>query len=257
MKTSAPLERGRYQGMLQILSFNAHFYFLTAMFVVAVAGALFIGGLGKTMRVALVVAAVTALYWAIASLAASHWIYDRSPIYQWTWIGNLFENAPRRWANIHAGWDESTVALKALFPSSAGIVLDIFDPKAMTEPSIAKARKTSAGAPPALPADFRALPLPNCQLDAAFLIFAAHELRERADRVQFFGELRRVLTPNAHALLVEHMRDWKNFAAFGPGFMHFFSRPEWVEVIKNSGFEIEREFSMTPFVRIFLLRRPQ
>jgi hypothetical protein len=54
-------------------------------------------------------------------------------------------------------------------------------------------------------------------------------------------------------LLVEHMRDWKNFVAFGPGFLHFYSRAEWLRVIREARLTVEREVFVTPFVRCFLV----
>ena len=55
--------------------------------------------------------------------------------------------------------------------------------------------------------------------------------------------------------MVEQLRDWKNFAVFGPGFVHFFPAKEWRKVTRRAGLEVEEEFGMTPFVRVFLLRR--
>jgi hypothetical protein len=56
-------------------------------------------------------------------------------------------------------------------------------------------------------------------------------------------------------VLCEHLRDAWNFAAFGPGFLHFLPRSAWTRVAAESRFDVEREFSITPFVRIFVLRR--
>jgi len=48
-----------------------------------------------------------------------------------------------RWVNIHAGLDETSNLLTALFPFAEGKVLDIFDSREMTEPSIEQARRTT------------------------------------------------------------------------------------------------------------------
>ena len=88
------------------------------------------------------------------------------------------------------------------------------------------------------------------------LLLAAHELRRRADRLAFFREARRVLAPGGRIVLVEHLRDAANFAPFGPGFLHFLSRREWLATIAKSRLQIVQEFPITPFVRVFLLAAP-
>src|SRR5258708_22438754 len=128
------------------------------------------------------------LFWLGSSLLVSHYIYDRFPLYDLSWLARSLSRAPRRWVNIHAGLDETSHLLATLFPSAEGKVLDIYDPREMTEPSIEQARRINPASLQAVPADWRALPLPDHQLDAAFLVFAAHELRRHDARVQLFRE---------------------------------------------------------------------
>jgi hypothetical protein len=56
-------------------------------------------------------------------------------------------------------------------------------------------------------------------------------------------------------ILMEHSRDGWNFLAFGPGFLHFFSRREWRRAALDAGLALQTEFSRTPFVRVYQLRR--
>ena len=42
----------------------------------------------------------------------------------------------------------------------------------------------------------------------------------------------------------------------GFGALHLLSRDEWLRAARETGFKLEREFSVTPFVRVFLFRRP-
>lgn len=256
MKAINPNMRGRFDGMLQILRFNSHLY-LWGIGVAAFFWLLLIeAGFKGFFRTIILSGSGLAIFWMIASLLVSHWVYDRSEIYEWTWIAALFTEKPHRWINIHAGLDESTSALKSIFPNATGMVFDIFDPANMTERSIEKARRKVEPNKASLRANFAALPAGDAEAEAIFLIFAAHELRHAQARARFFAELRRVLAPGGRVVLVEHLRDWKNFAAFGPGFVHFFSAKDWRGAVRGGGLMIEREFGMTPFVRVFLLRRP-
>lgn len=259
MKTSnqTDRQRGKYDGMLQILAFNRHLYTTAAI-------ALALGSVGLHLlaanpnsywKIIVIGCLVLTAFWTLSSLAVSYWVYDRSSIYKWTWLADCLPTGPRRWVNIHAGLDESSPALRRLFPSSEGAVLDIFDPMEMTEPSIAQARLRANNTVVATAADFRVLPLDKESLDTIFLIFAAHEIRRTESRLKFFRELKRVLKSHGRVVLVEHLRDWRNFLAFGPGCLHFQSRGTWFHAALETGFELEKEFGITPFVRIFLLQK--
>ena len=48
----------------------------------------------------------------------------------------------------------------------------------------------------------------------------------------------------------------EEFAAFGPAFLHFYSRKEWLRVARDAGLTVERDVCMTPLVRCFLMGRP-
>ena len=82
--------------------------------------------------------------------------------------------------------------------------------------------------------------------------------RRPAPSGAFFGPFLwfRTLRPAGSLLLLEHLRDLPNSLAFGFGALHFLSRGEWLRVAGGAGFNLEREFSITPFVRVFLFRRP-
>ena len=245
--------RGRYQGMVQILQYNRRFY---GSALAAVALALLISPrLPPMWRVLLLSAAAPTLFWFCSSLLVSHYIYDRFPLYDLSWLARSLLQPPGRWVNIHAGLDEISNLLAALFPSAEGKVLDIYDPIEMTEPSIEQARRTTPASVQAIPADWRALPLPDNELDAVFLMFAAHELRRHEARVQLFRELARVLRDGGEVALVEHSRDWPNFLAFGPGFLHFFSKRAWRQAAEAAHLQVRTDFSLTPFVHVFIFRR--
>jgi len=198
--------------------------------------------------------------WLIASLVASWIVYDRSRLMQWDWVLQALGFKPLSWINIHAGHDESSDALQRIFADARGRVFDIFAPGETTEPSIVRARERAQheprpGALAAEHVDYRRLPLPNGTIDVATLLLSAHELRSEDARGALFAELRRVLGPAGRVVVAEHLRDWANFMAYGPGAWHFHSRRTWVRCFARHRFDIHREFSITPFVRVFVLRR--
>jgi SAM-dependent methyltransferase len=207
-------------------------------------------------RTLLLSATGLAAFWTAGSLGASWIVYDRSPLTRWLWIRDALGFRPRAWLNIHAGLDESTAAVRALLAPSQGRVFDIFDPVQMTEPSIARARlRRTTEAPEPETVDFRRLPAQENSVDAALLLLSAHELRSDDARGALFAELHRVLAPDGRVIVAEHLRDCANFAAFGPGFLHFFSRRTWRQCFARARFVVHREFSITPFVHVFVLRR--
>lgn len=248
-------QRGRFDGVRQIVRYNWPQYVVGAALVSVAAAWLFLSHYGTPwFRLGVAAAALLAAWWLAASLGASHWIYDRSELCRWTWIPRWLPTSPRRWLNLHAGLDESSLQLRRLFPESSGTTADFYDAREMSEPSIARARQEQQGSPPAMHVSYRPLPFPDQSFDTVFLLFAAHELRRAESRDAFFREVCRVLTPGGSLLLVEHVRDANNFAAFGPGFMHFLSCREWRRLL-GGGFELIREERMTPFVLLSLARK--
>jgi SAM-dependent methyltransferase len=241
--------------MLQILRYNLPMYLAAGAGCLAAALAVAWLPLPRPLAWLIVAAGTAAAFWSAASLAASYWIYDRSALGRWDWLPGLFEAPPRRWAQIHAGLDETRGALARLFPRAAGEVLDVYDAAEMTEPSIARARRLDPEPLPARAADFRALPLGDGSCDAVFLLFAAHELRRPAARLRLFREVARALAPRGRTILVEHLRDGASFLAFGPGFLHFLPRREWLRAAEGAGLAVAAERRITPFVAVLTLEK--
>jgi SAM-dependent methyltransferase len=252
--TSPP--RGRFQGVGLIVRFNWPMYAAATIGGIVALWFLITLRIAWPLRVIGFIAVAIGLFWNVASLVVSYWVYDRSPLYQWQWLPETLPTPPAAWLNVHCGFDESTLALRELFPNCTGRTLDIFDAAEMTEPSIMRARQVDTGQPAPEPADYRRLPVDDASVDAVFTILSAHELRTPAARAMLFHEFGRVLRPGGRVVVVEHLRDAANFIAFGPGFVHFHSRPAWLVTFQDGGLVVERQFRITPFVAVFVLRRP-
>ncbi len=247
---------GRFTGVSQILRYNWHFYVAAGILdLIATLLLVFATSLPGLIRFAIFLAAIGAGFWAVSSLLVSHFVYDRSPLYEFTWLTAVLRDNPKSWVNIHAGLDQTTDKLIQIFPTLNPRVLDIYDSSLMSEPSIARARRRTDGLMPSPSASPFALPLRDAEFETIFLIFVAHELRHRSARLRFFREVVRSLKPGGRVVLVEHLRDFNNFVAYGPGALHFFSRSEWLRVCSQAGLFSLAELSVTPFIRCLVFTK--
>ena len=245
--------RRPFQGVWQIVRYNWPFY--VAGFAACVFGAtvLQLFAWPKVLSILGWLGVAIGAWWLLASLLVSYWVYDVSPLYTWRWLPGLMTKTPTNWANIHSGLDESSLALREIFGGN-NVTIDIYNAAEMTEPSIARARRITPALVEAISADYRHLPFNDNALDAIFLIFAAHEIRDESSRELFWRELHRVLESGGTVVLVEHLRDLANFAAFGPGFWHFLPRAEWLRLFRGARFSVQSETRLTPWVRVWVLQ---
>lgn len=255
MSTPQPSGRTRppLQGVRRILHYNLPFYAMALTGSGAVVLLLLAAPWPAWVAVPAIAFVILTLLWSLTSLAASYWVYDRSPLYRFAWLTAGLERAPRRWLNLHNGLDEVGSAVE-VFPDASRHDLDVYDPAAMTEPAIRRARSTDRS--PAPVAAFNALPVSEASCDLVTIIFTGHELRSAADRRDFLREVARALTPNGTLVLVEHLRDLPNALVFGPGVLHFLPLRTWTAAFVSTQLVIERDVRITPFVHALFLRLP-
>jgi hypothetical protein len=195
-----------------------------------------------------------AVSWSLLSLVVSHYVYDRSELRSGAWVARLLPARVERWATIDAGLD-AEVVLDGVLPGRCQARLDIYDGDLVRAPSVRRARKLTPRTHPATPAPATALPLGDASCELVAVIFTAHELRAPAAREAFFAELHRVLTAGGRVLLVEHVRDVANFLAFGPGFLHFASRRQWLRLADHAGLTVAVETRVTAWVMALALEK--
>lgn len=245
-------KRGPWDGMLAIVHFNWPFYALALLVLLTGIVGLFAGG---RMTMVAGTAVAGCLWFLVGSLGVSHWVYDRSDLYQWSWLSRALQNTMLE--NIllcHSGFDEASEMLKLRFPAAKWTVLDHFDPEVMTEASIRRARKRFPPTPGTIAAKYNHWPLEKGTQNIVFGLLAVHELRTGAERAAWFREAARCLAADGSVVLVEHVRDFANFMAFGPGFLHFHSAGSWQNSWETAGFFQGGQFRITPFVRVFVLK---
>lgn len=239
------------RGVKQILRFNWTRYAAAGVVMLIGGGALVALPWPAGWKLAAAVPLLMAAFWSVTSLAVSHSVYDRSDVSDWRILRELVAT-PSRWVHVHAGVDNATAHLHRLYPAADGVVLDIYDPAVMTEPSIRRTRGEATGA---TPAKYDALPIADGSVDLVLLPFVAHELRRHEERTALLRESGRAVRRTGRVVIAEHLRDGWGAVAFGPGVMHFHARSQWLRAASAAGLVVERETSVTPFARVFVLRR--
>jgi|AntDeeMinimDraft_4_1070355.scaffolds.fasta_scaffold05040_2 ubiquinone/menaquinone biosynthesis C-methylase UbiE len=243
------ITRKPFEGVLNIIRFNWHFYALALLAFIFLGGILFFvpGSFTLIPLLSLILIGVP----IFTSLAASFWVYDCSNLYQIPWIASLSINPEANLLVVNAGFDEFSPILKQRFPKANIQTADFYDPKKHTEVSIKRARKIFPPAAENVAIETHQLPFEDDQFDFVFIIFAAHEIRDDIERHKFFEELNRVCSKNI--LVTEHLRDGYNFLAYTLGFTHFLPLETWKQTFQKANLKLKDKIKTTPFVNTFIL----
>lgn len=244
------IKRQSFQGVLNILSFNRHFYIFGVTALILIVGSKFIFDWSDSLFWLVILAII---YGLLMPLIVSAYVYDFSGFYDFDWLKkmNIDDKKGKFNLNINAGFDETSYTIKKILPQSHLQVYDFYNAQQHTEAAIIRARKESLVYPNTQKITSNLIPLSDNSVDNIFLLFAIHEIRKQDERVQFLKECRRVCKPNGNVIMVEHLRDFPNFVAFTIGFMHFFSKNTWKKAFEDAGFRSFKETKFTPFISIF------
>lgn len=240
--------RKPFQGVVNIVRFNWHLY-LIALSIISVLF-LMANYFDKPFLygIAVLIFATT-----IISLLASFYIYDVSKLYQLDWLDK--NNDDQVILNINAGFDETSYLLQDKFNDSKVIALDFYNPEKHTEISIKRARKAYPSFQNTTQIETTNLKLSDESADKIMVIFSAHEIRNKEERIEFFKELYRVIKPSGKIYVTEHLRDIPNFIVYNIGCFHFYSKASWKSIFTESNLRIAKEIKLNPFVSNFILQK--
>ncbi len=244
------LERKPFQGVLNIIHFNWHYYLIAGFVIVLLI--IFLPYLPIPVQPyafwLLIVSFITISF----SLIVSYFIYDISDFYQLNWLLNV---NGKKILNINAGFDETSEIIQAKFPDADLMICDFYHPKKHTEVSIKRARKAYPPIENTIEVSTEKLPFLDHSLECVVAILSVHEIRDVQERIGFFSELNRVTTPSGQIFVTEHLRDLNNFLAYTIGFFHFHSKSSWLQTFERANLKIKREIKSTPFITTFILEK--
>lgn len=246
------MTRSAFQGVATVVRFNWHLY------AVALGGAAFLVVATRFVPAWIAlpgfIVATLAVLSVLISLAATWFAYDASGLYRLHWL-DAWMPAQGKAANIHAGFDETTGLLRARFPGIRWSVFDFYDPAKHTEISIRRARRVHPPAEDTRPIPTRDLPLADASFDRVLLLLAAHEIRNRHERIVFFRELHRVLTANGLLIVTEHLRDAANIAVYNLGAWHFHRPADWKATFEAAEFDVVATLKPAPLITTYVLKK--
>lgn len=178
------LERKSFQGVLNILSFNRHFYVIGLGVLALIITLILWLSLPKLILWIVIVAFV---YGLLMPLIVSAYVYDFSGYYDFDWLENhtVKDSENFQLVNINAGFDETSFIIKSKFPKSNLKVFDFYNPARHTEPAIIRARKVSLVYPNTQKITADTIPFKDNSVNILFLLSASHEIRSQKEKVLF------------------------------------------------------------------------
>ena len=246
------LIRGRFEGVCNIVRFNWHFFAIAVVLIAVALMASF--PLPASFGFWLRLLALAGLIAILLPLLVSWYVYDLSGLYHLRWLAHIPTKMPENIWNIHAGFDETSELLRIHFPNSTLKVLDFYHPERHTEISIRRARKFRPPSAESIVIDSNKPRFPDNAPDLIFLLFAAHEIRARDERIHFFLELRQSLKRGGSIVVLEHTRDLANSLAYQIGVFHFLHVSDWKDTFYSAGLTIKKSIKINPFVTLTILQ---
>jgi len=241
--------RKAFQGLSNVIYFNWPFYAFSLVIIFALISVdYFLTGKYEQILVFLYLIVSAPV---LSSIVITSYIYDFSDLYKMNWIKG--KTGGKFIYNIHAGFDEASEILRNKFPESSLKIYSFYDVETTTEPSIRRARKRFPILRGTEKINIPNLHWENSSVDKIVLFLAAHEIRERNKRIEFFKVLKNSIKSDGTIYVTEHLRDINNFVAYTMGAFHFLSEKEWEITFREAGLIIEKRIKTTAFITTFIL----
>ena len=243
------MDRKPIEGVLNVVKFNWHFYaiilgIITVILLTFARFPDFYQALALTFVFFLIMP-------VLISLLITYKVYDATNLYELTWLQDYKGDSTI--ASFNAGFDETTLSMRKKMPRANIIALDFYDEKKHTEVSIKRARKAYPQVAGTIAVHTTDIPLEENSVDLAVGFLSMHEIRDEAERIEFFKNLKKILKPDGEVILIEHLRDLPNFLAYNIGFLHFHSHATWIHTFNEAGFKLQEEEKINPFMSKFRL----
>ena len=161
------IKRKNFQGVLNILSFNRHFYWFGFITLALIMYSKFIIDWPNNLYWIVILAFV---YGLTMPLIVSAYVYDFSGFYNFDWLRkmNIVDTKGNLNLNINAGFDETSYILNSILPHSNLQVFDFYDAKRHTEPAIIRARNVSFVYPNTQQINSNSFPINDSSVDNIF-----------------------------------------------------------------------------------------
>ena len=194
------------------------------------------------------------IYFTFSSLFFSYLIYDCSDLYKFNWLKKLIPTKQTIFLNVYSGYTEAGHLLQSALTENTILHLDFYNEQISTTNSIKVAKKLSRSI------DNKKIQYNNWQFDSKtdtiLFMQSLHELLEMRQQIECLQEAKLLLVNNeSKIIIVEHLCDLKNFLIYSIGAFHFFGKKRWQNVINEAGLIIEKEINMTPFIKVFVLKK--
>jgi hypothetical protein len=238
----------------QIILFNKNAYLGSACLILTLIFLLYFIALPSYLFYLLLAVLIGTIYFSISSILFSYFIYDRSDLYKFNWLKEFNRTKNNPLINVYSGYTEAGHLLEKIFVGYPVYHFDFFDIKVSVTKSIQKAKALS---PKLINKDIKYNKWESdLKADTILFMQSLHELREENQQSDCLREAYACLrSEDSRIVVVEHLCDLKNLLIYSWGALHFFGEKRWKNVFNNSALKIEKEFNLTPFIKVFVLKK--
>jgi ubiquinone/menaquinone biosynthesis C-methylase UbiE len=199
-------------------------------------------------------------YFITASLWAAYQIYDQiKPHHMLFDMGQLRETD--RFTYLGLGLRERVFDLSRRLTTGRILVIDLYNPQWTSGSGLARLRLRAR---PPLPdprlhwqtGQVTLLPLPDESVPAVIMCETVSAFWQEGDRLALLKEARRILSKNGRLLMAERTRSRANWLTLGPAAADLETADYWHNLLRQAGFQVEREQALGDLVTCWRADKP-